>query len=611
MNSDNRNLISFAVLSALLIFAYQFFILAPQQKRAAALHAHAEAAQVVTPAGPIAPRLDRIAALAQSPRIVIDTPAFTGSIALKGARLDDLFLRAYHVDVAKTSPLVELLRPEGMAYAYFAEQGWAGEQLSGNPSEPNFAQQGFVVAKLGGLPSPQTMWTQTDGRTLSPGAPVTLTYRAPSGLTFTRTISVDAKSMFTVVETVDNTGAAPVKLAPYVSIQRQDLPTGLGKSNIVHEGAVGILDPDKSVLRLASYKQWKKKGEIDWPSRGGWLGVTDKYWMTAFIPDQHERIDAKVRLITDSGTNIDVYEATYSGAPRALAPGARITEVSHLFAGAKVVPTLDAYKKSLGVPRFDDAVDWGHLFFITKPIFAMLEFFFQHVGNFGVAILMLTIVIRLITFPLANKGFEMSIKMKKIQPELKLLQAKNKDDPQQQQKDMMALYQREKVNPITGCIPALLPIPIFYSLTKLFTVTIEMRHAPFFGWIHDLSERDPTTIMNLFGLIPWDPSLTPLVGGILGGMLHVGVWPLLYGVSMVLSMSMTPQQGIDPTQQMIMKFMPIMFTFIMAQYAVGLLIYWTWSSVITIAQQYVMMRRFKVENPIDSFIARFSPAKAT
>jgi len=222
---------------------------------------------------------------------------------------------------------------------------------------------------------------------------------------------------------------------------------------------------------------------------------------------------------------------------------------------------------------------------------------------------MLTVVIRLITFPLANKGFEMGVKMKKIQPELQALQKKYKDDPTAQQKEMMALYAREKVNPVTGCLPVLFQIPVFYSLTKLFTVTIEMRHAPFFGWIHDLSAKDPTTILNLFGLIPWDPAMTPLIGGVLGGALHIGVWPIAYGLSMWLSQSMTPTQGIDPTQQMLFKFMPIMFTFILAQYAVGLLIYWTWSSLITILQQYVMMRRFKVDNPIDSFFSRFSAAK--
>ncbi len=294
-------------------------------------------------------------------------------------------------------------------------------------------------------------------------------------------------------------------------------------------------------------------------------------------------------------------------APSRLAP--RHVEISHLFAGAKTVPLLNAYKKSMGVPRFDDAVDWGHLWFLTKPIFTLLDFFYQKVGNFGVAILMLTVVIRLITFPLANKGFEMGVKMKKIQPELQAMQKQLKDDPAAQQKEMMALYAREKVNPVTGCLPLLFQIPVFYSLTKLFTVTIEMRHAPFFGWIHDLSAPDPTTLLNLFGLIPWDPAMTPLIGGILGGMLHLGAWPIAYGLSIWLSQAMTPMQGVDPTQQMLFKFMPIVFTFIMAQYAVGLLIYWTWSSLITIVQQYALMRRFKVANPIDDFLGRFSAAK--
>ncbi len=359
-------------------------------------------------------------------------------------------------------------------------------------------------------------------------------------------------------------------------------------------------------LQLSSYGSWKKKGEVDWASKGGWLGITDKYWMTAFIPPQSERIDAKIRAATNSATGVDLYEAAYLASPRAVAPGAQISEVTHLFAGAKVVSVINGYKQTLGIPRFEDAVDWGILWPLTKLTFIVVEFFHQLVGNFGVAILMLTVVVRLVTFPLANKGFEMGVKMKKVQPELKALQAKFKDDPATQQKEMMALYAREKVNPVTGCLPILFQIPVFYSLTKLFTVTIEMRHAPFFGWIHDLSARDPTTIMNLFGLIPWDPSAAPLIGGILGGLLHVGVWPLAYGLVTWLSQSMTPQTGIDPTQQMLFKLMPIMFTFILAQYAVGLLIYWTWSGLITIVQQYVMMRRFKVDNPIDDFLGRFS-----
>ena len=585
MQNDNRNMIAFAVLSMILVLGYQMLFPPPHPKPVAP-GAQAVAAASATPAGAPLPNLTRAAALALSPRIVVDTPALTGSIALKGARLDDLFLKGYHVAIAKTSPLVELLRPEGMADAYFAQQGWAG-------------------ANLAGLPGPQTLWTQASGGVLSPDHAVTLTYAAPGGLVFTRKIDVDAQAMFTVTDTVANDGAAPVTLAPYVSVQRQGVPSDLGKSSIVHEGAIGILGLEKPDLQQLAYKKWKKKGEQDWQSKGGWLGITDKYWMTAFIPDQNEHIDAKARVTTDAASGIDIYETTYNAAGRAVAPGAQISEVSHLFAGAKTVPVLNGYKKTLGVPRFDDAVDWGYLWFLTKPIFTMLEIFYSKVGNFGIAILMLTVVIRLITFPLANKGFEMGVKMKKIQPELKALQAKHKDDPTAQQKDMMALYAREKVNPITGCLPVLLQIPVFYSLTKLFTVTIEMYHAPFFGWIQDLSARDPTTIMNLFGLIPWDPGMTPLIGGILGGMLHVGVWPMLYGASMMLSTSMSPTTGMDPTQQAMMKFMPLMFVFILAQYSVGLLIYWTWSSLITVIQQYLMMRRFKVENPIDDFFARF------
>jgi YidC/Oxa1 family membrane protein insertase len=595
MPDDNKNLITFVVMALLLLVtfeSYTYFVVDPAARQAAA---RAKAAAIVAgPAAPVpaAPNLSRAAALALSPRVNIDTPSLTGSIALKGARVDDLFLKGYHVEVAKTSPLVELLRPEGMTDAYYADLGWVG-------------------ANLPGLPGDQTMWTLASGGTLSPGRPVVLTYAAPSGLNFTRTIAVDARSMFTVTDTVANQGAAPVTIAPYASVERQGLPPDPNKSGLVHEGAIGVLGLDKPTLQLTSYKSWKKKGEVDWQSKGGWLGITDKYWMTAFIPQQGERIDAKIRAATNGVTGVDLYEAAYLAGARAIAPGAKIIEVSHLFAGAKTVPVLNAYRKALDIPRFDDAVDWGILFFLTKPIFMLLEFFYQHVGNFGVAILMLTVVIRLITFPLANKGFEMGVKMKKVQPELKALQAKHKDDPAAQQKEMMALYAREKVNPVTGCLPILFQIPVFYSLTKLFTVTIEMRHAPFFGWIHDLSARDPTTIMNLFGLIPWDPSAAPLIGGILGGVLHVGVWPLAYGLVTWLSQSMTPQTGIDPTQQMLFKLMPIMFTFILAQYAVGLLIYWTWSGLITILQQYVMMRRFKVDNPIDDFLGRFSAKPET
>ncbi len=589
MPNENRNWIAFIVVAGLIFLTYQIFIVGPQAKLAAERHKAQEAAAAIAPAAAAPAALTHGQALGRSPRVVIDTPSLQGSLALRGARIDDLLLKGYHDQVAKSSPLVRLLTPEGETDAYFTQQSWLG-------------------ANLPGLPDDQTLWTQTSSGPLTPEHPLVLTYQAPNGLAFTRTIAVDAKAMFTITDTVANQGAAPVTLTPFNAVRRIGLPAGLGKTNIVFEGAIGVLGVDSYELKLTNYKDWKKKGEEGWSSKGGWLGITDKYWMTAFIPGQAEHVDAKLRTTQDAA-GAEIYESGYVGAARAIAPGAQITEVSHMFAGAKTVPLLNAYKKSMSVPRFDDAVDWGHLWFLTKPIFALLEFFYSHVGNFGVAILMLTVVIRLITFPLANRGFEMGVKMKKIQPELQELQKKYKDDPAAQQKEMMALYAREKVNPVTGCLPVLFQIPVFYSLTKLFTVTIEMRHAPFFGWIHDLSARDPTTIMNLFGLIPWDPAMTPLIGGVLGGVLHVGVWPIAYGLSMWLSQSMTPTQGIDPTQQMLFKFMPIMFTFILAQYAVGLLIYWTWSSLITVLQQYVMMRRFKVDNPIDSFFARFSTAK--
>jgi YidC/Oxa1 family membrane protein insertase len=601
MREDTKNMITFGAVALVLILAYQMFILAPQAKIARAAHRQAAATAAGAPAPPPVPgvapaatarqpNLPRATALALNPRIAIDTPSLAGSIDLRGARFDDLFLKNYHEEVSPSSPRVELLRPVGMADAYFAEDGWVG-------------------ADGAGLTTGSTLWNVTSGKVLSPGHPVVLAYAAPGGARITRTISVDDKFMFTITDAVANPTAAPITLAPYVSVQRQGLPPGLGKSSIVHEGAIGVLGVDHRDLRLAAYKKWRKDGQFDWRSRGGWFGITDKYWMTAFVPDQGMMIDARARVTADPASGIDIYETAYSGHDIAIPAGGQISRTTRLFAGAKTVPVLNAYAKTLHIPLFDDAVDWGNLWFITKPVFALLEFFYQHIGNFGVAILLLTVVVRVITFPLANRGYEMGIKMKKVQPELQALQKRLKEDPPALQKEMMALYQREKVNPVSGCLPMLLPIPLFYALDKVLTVSIELRHAPFFGWIHDLSARDPTTIFNLFGLIPWDPSAAPLIGALLGGMLHVGVWPLLYGCSIFVSQSMTPMTGVDPTQQALMKFMPIIFTFFMAQYSVGLLIYFTWSSTLTIVQQYIMMRRFKVDNPIDGFLRRFS-AKA-
>jgi YidC/Oxa1 family membrane protein insertase len=381
----------------------------------------------------------------------------------------------------------------------------------------------------------------------------------------------------------------------------------LGTNAIVHEGAVGYLD---GKTRQVKYKKWAKDGGgPEYTSTGGWVGITDKYWLAALIPGQGQKLSGAFRQTKAPGFTI--FDANFVGQPRTVPAGGQASETTHFFAGAKTVPQLRAYQSQLGVERLDWAVDWGNFWFLTRPIFSFLAFIFSHVGNFGVAILLLTVAVRLLFFPLANKQYESLTKMKKVQPQMDELRKKFKDDPAKQQQELLALYQREKVNPLAGCLPLLLQIPVFFALYKVLTVTIEMRHAPFFGWIKDLSAPDPTNIWNLFGLIPWDPASAPLIGTFIGsthlqhGFLALGVLPMLYGATMWLTTSMSPPAP-DPVQQKIFQFMPLMFTFIMAPFAVGLLIYWTWSNVLTILQQYVIMRRFKVDNPIDRIVRKFT-----
>jgi YidC/Oxa1 family membrane protein insertase len=597
MKDESRNTIIFLVCAFALFILYQFFVLGPAEKKRQAEIAHARppaaAAQAQnqastvggTTAPPQLPTATLQQALAATPRVPISTPALKGSLSLRGARIDDLFLRQYRETVDKNSPPVELLRPEGAPHAWFAEFGWTGQNVPG-------------------LPSAQTLWTLAQGSTLAPGRPVVLTYANGQGITFTRKMEVDDHFMFTVTDTVANGSAQAVTLAPYGSVQRQGLPEEQVHSSIVHEGAVGALGQDKPTLTLIKYKDWAKKGggpEIQ--SKGGWVGITDKYWLAAMIPGQSEEIAGQFRD-TKVGS-LDVFDANFVGHARAIGPGQQVSETTRFFAGAKSVPLLQDYEKRLGIPRFDDAVDWGHLWFLTKPIFSLLMFLYHRVGSVGVAILLLTVVVRLVFFPLANKSYESMSKMKKVQPQVEELRKRYKDDPAKQQQEMLALYGREKVNPLAGCLPILFQIPVFYSLYKVLTVTIEMRQAPFMGWIQDLSARDPTTIWNLFGLIPWDPAHLPMIGGLLNSSLHIGIMPLIYGFTMWLTTSMSPPAG-DPMQQRIFQFMPLIFTFIMAPFAVGLLIYWTWSNILTTLQQYVIMRRFKVDNPIDRLINKLT-----
>ena len=595
-NENSRNTIIFFVCAALIMGVYYFMVMRPQaemrrQQQVAAAEEKAAATDAGLTSGSAAPAAfvtDRVQALGKVARVPIQTGTLKGSLSLQGARIDDLYLTDYKETLDKNSPPVELFRPQGMEHAYFAQFGWSG------PNVP------------GGVPGPNTPWTLTKGATLTPTTPVELTWDNGAGLRFTRVIAIDAQYLFTVTDTVANLSGQPITIAPYGRVERQGVPADLGKQMILHEGAIGVFGADgKFATEQVKYKDWAKKPRIENQSTGGWLGITDKYWMAALIPDQKETIEG--RFAVRDATGLNVHEAAMLGATRTIQPGRQIEETQRLFAGAKRNEILAGYEKSQDLPRFVYAIDWGMFWFLTRPIFMVVEFFYGLLGNFGLAILALTVVVKLIMFPLANKSYESLSKMRTLQPKMEEIKKKFKDDPQKQQQETMALYQREKINPLAGCLPILVQIPVFYALYKVLFVTIEMRHAPFFGWIRDLSARDPSTIWNLFGAVPWDPATLPLLGSILNGPLHLGVLPIVYGLTMWLQQSMNPPAQ-DPMQRQIFAFLPFIFTFIMAPFAAGLLIYWAWNNILSIAQQYVIMHRFKAENPIDTFFARFKKA---
>ncbi|RZJ42495.1 MAG: membrane protein insertase YidC, partial [Brevundimonas sp.] len=547
-NDSTRNTIIFIACSALILLVYWVAVLRPQadQRRAAQV---AEASQQASPAAADAANTalrpdsaifvsDRTQALGTAARVPIETPTLKGSLSLQGGRIDDLFLIRYRETIDADSDPVELFRPQGMEHAYFAQFGWTG---------PNVA---------GGVPGPNTVWSLTQGSVLTPNSPVTLTWDNGQGLRFTRVVAIDAQYLFTVTDTVANLGTQAITIAPYGSVQRQGVPTDLGKQMILHEGAIGTFKTGKGgyVTELLKYKDWAKKPRETFESTGGWLGITDKYWLAAMVPPQGERIQAEFRV--HGGEALNIHEANLLGATRTIQPGQTSVETQRLFAGAKRNEILKSYEESLNLPRFIYAIDWGHLFFLTRPIFMVVEFFFGLFGNFGLAILALTVVVKLIMFPLANKAYESLSKMRTLQPKMEEIKKRHPDDPQKQQQETMALYQKEKINPLAGCIPIIIQIPVFYALYKVLFVTIEMRHAPFFGWIHDLSARDPSSIWTLFGLIPWDPATLPMLGGLLGGPLHLGVLPIFYGLTMWLQQSMNPPAP-DPVQRQIFAFMPL------------------------------------------------------
>jgi YidC/Oxa1 family membrane protein insertase len=483
-----------------------------------------------------------------------------------------LRLRAYHETPDPKSPEIELLSPMATDHPYLAEFGWIPAQSA--------SQTG-----AGG----DTQWTLTQGDRLEPGKDVELAYDNGQGLTFTRHISVDTNYMFTIVDSVDNHGTQPVTLAPYALVLRANPPPATNFW-VLHTGFVGAAGTLHDRTNFADLE--KDNAMEQYQGTGGWWGITDKYWMAAAIPPQSEEFAGTYKAFDLNGGK--AYQADYLLPPRTVTPNGSQTVIHHLFAGAKVVDLVDAYRDKLGIKLFDYTVDWGTFWFLTKPIFIALDFLYRFVGNFGIAILLFTVIVKALFFPLANTSYRAMAKMKKLQPEMERLRERFKDDKAQQQQAIMALYQKEKANPLAGCLPMLIQIPVFFSLYKVLVVTIDMRHAPFFGWIKDLSAPDPTNLFNLFGLIPYDPTHIPLIGPFL----VLGAFPVVMGATMWVQTNLNPPPA-DPMQQKIFGYMPILFTFMLANLPAGLVIYWAWNNLLSIIQQMVIMR--STGTPIDLF----------
>ena len=490
------------------------------------------------------------------PRVRIETPRLHGSISLVSGRIDDLTLIDYRETLDPESPEIELLSPRRSPNPYYATFSW---QVAGDLP----------------VPTGDTEWT-ANRQVLTPDQPVTLRWDNGEGLLFERVIAIDENYMFTVTQRVTNAGDAVVVLQPYSRVLRFGTPETIGFF-ILHEGPYGVFD---GTLEEYSYDSIQEDGLVEYETTGGWLGFTDKYWMVGLIPDQSVPVEAQ---FSHSDAGAERYAATFIAPPRDLAVGASTESVTRLFAGAKEVELIDGYAEQYGITNFDLAIDFGWFYFLTKPFFYALTYINAVVGNFGVAILIFTVFIKLVFFPLANKSYRAMSKMKALQPEMMQLRERYSDDKQKMQTELMALYKREKVNPASGCLPILIQIPVFFALYKVLFVTIEMRHAPFAGWIRDLSAQDPTSVFNLFGLLPFD---TP-------PFLTIGVLPLLMGATMYLQQTMNPAPT-DPMQQRIFMALPIIFTFMLAQFPAGLVVYWTWNNILSILQQYVIMKRMGV-----------------
>ena len=571
---DQKRLFLAIAVSIAILLGFQFLMPKPLPKPVAPVETPVAGAPAV-PSGAAgsapSPVGETAAAAREVPRLRISAPRVQGSMSLQGARLDDLVLRDYRETIAKDSPLVELLEPLAQPQPYYVQFGWS--------AAPGTSAK---------LPDGDTIWTAS-AEELRAGSPVTLTWNNGEGLTFLIDLAIDDNYMFTVNQRVRNDTGAPVTLYPWSRIRRDYKPHIAGYY-ILFEGMLGV---EGGTLQEVGYDKAKSEGEkrgglaYEYTADGGWAGITDKYWLTALIPDQKVNSTVSFRHISEGG---DKYQVDYvPHDPQVVAPGTESSMASRVFAGAKVVSLLDSYQRELGIPNFDKAVDFGWFYFLTKPMFYALDWLNSVLGNFGLAILVFTVFVKLLFFPLANKSYKSMSKMKLLGPKMTALREKFKDDPQRMQSEMMALYRTEKVNPASGCLPMVIQIPVFFSLYKVIFVTIEMRQAPFFGWIHDLSAVDPTNVFNLFGLLPFNPVL-------IFPFLHLGAWPLIMGFTMFFQQKLNPPPP-DPVQARVFQFMPVIFTFMLASFPAGLVIYWSWNNTLSMAQQWLIMRRTRLGAP--------------
>ena len=558
---DMQNLLAFLFLSLLLWVSYDTFILKPKVKELKQAKAVEASIAQENPEAYI--DLSRTQAVSKTKRISIENDSIVGSLNLVGARIDDISLKNYFRTIEKEEE-IHVLSPSQTAFPRYIELGWVADSSAVT------------------VPGKQTRWVVKGNADLRPNKPVTLQWTNPQNIIFERTFTIDDQFLITVMQKVLNKGSQTITMFPYALVTEHGLPENYFPRWIVHEGPIGFVGEE--LLEFDFKKIEKKKSKVVEADKG-WIGIAEKYWLSALIPEQGS--NAKYRFIHAKAKNPkgkDKYQVDITGQALTLKPGDSSSVTTHVFAGAKKVSTLESYEKSLDVPHLDLAVDFGLFYFLTRPFFFVINLFYQWVGNFGIAIILLTICLRLAVFPLANTSFRSFAKLRQVGPQMYELREKYGDDKQKLQQELVKLYQKEKVNPMAGCLPILVQIPIFFALFKVLSNTIEMRHQPFFGWIQDLSEPDPTSFVNLFGLLPFDPP----------GFLVIGIWPCLMLVSMLAQRRLSPPIQ-DPLQAKIIAAMPYVIVFILAKFAAGLVIYWTFNNILSIVQQYVIMRRMGVK----------------